>query len=326
MTRGLVLGKFMPPHAGHVYLVEFARRWADDLTVVVGTLAAEPIAGELRYRWMRELFPDVRVVHLTDENPQHPDEHPDFWGVWRRSLGRALPAPPDVVFASEAYGPKLAEVLGARFVPVDPGRAAVGVSGTAVRDDPWRHWAHLPRCVRPHFLKRVSVFGPESTGKTTLARALAARFGTVAAPEYARAWLEARAGGVGPGDMAPVARGQAASEDALALEATRLLVCDTDPLATTVWSRALFGSCPGELEALALARRYDLTLLLDVDVPWVDDPVRYLPGERASFFARCEEALAAAGRPYVVVRGAWGERLARAERAVAGLFPAGAFG
>ena len=326
MTRGMVLGKFMPPHAGHVYLVEFARRWADEVSVVVGSLAAEPIAGELRYGWMRELFPDLNVIHLTDENPQYPHEHPDFWGIWRRSRERVLPAPPDLVFASEAYGAKLAEVLGARFVPVDVGRAAVGVSGTAVREDPWRHWAHLPRCVRPHFLKRVSIFGPESTGKTTLARDLARRFGTLAVPEYARPWLEARGGRVGSDDMEPIVRGQIASEDALAREATRLLVCDTDPLATTIWSRTLFGSCPPGLEESALGRRYDLTLLLDVDVPWVEDPVRYLPAERRSFFARCEEALARAGRAFVTVRGDWGERFGQAERAVAGLFPPGAFG
>ncbi|HEU4411620.1 MAG TPA: AAA family ATPase [Polyangiaceae bacterium] len=325
MTRGMVLGKFMPPHAGHVYLVEFARRFADDVSVVVGTLAAEPIAGELRYQWMRELFPDLRVIHLTDENPQHPGEHPDFWQIWRRSLERVLPARPELVFASEAYGPKLAEVLGARFVPVDAGREALPVSGTALRDDPFRHWAFLPRCVRPYFAKRVSIFGPESTGKTTLARALARRFGTVAAPEYARAWLEARGGKVGPEDMEPICRGQIASEDALALEATRLLVCDTDPLATVVWSEALFGACPPAVEEKALARRYDLTILLDVDVPWVEDPVRYLPAARRSFFERCERALARAGRPFVTVRGDWGARLEQAERAVRSIFPPGAF-
>ncbi len=324
MTRGLVLGKFLPPHAGHVYLVEFARRWADDLSVVVGTLAAEPIAGALRHRWVSELFPDLRVVHLTDENPQHPHEHPDFWGVWRRSLERVLPAPPELVFASEAYGPKLAEVLGARFVPVDAPREALPVSGTAVREDPWGHWAFLPRPVRPYFLKRVSIFGPESTGKTTLARALARRFGTLAVPEYARAWLEARGGRVDPEDMEPISRGQVAAEEALAPEATRLLVCDTDPLATTIWSRALFGECPASVDERALGRRYDLTLLLDVDVPWVGDPVRYLPGERRSFFERCEEALARAGRPYVIVRGDWRERFEQAERAVAALAPPGA--
>ena len=83
MTRGLVLGKFLPPHAGHVYLIETARRQCDDLSIVVGTLAREPIAGALRALWMRALFPDLRVLHLTDDNPQEPSEHPRFWEIWR---------------------------------------------------------------------------------------------------------------------------------------------------------------------------------------------------------------------------------------------------
>src|SRR5262249_341183 len=149
------------------------------LTVVVGSLAGEPIPGALRHRWMSEIFPGVRVVHLTDENPQDPSEHPAFWDIWRESLLRVLPARPDYVFASEPYGPRLAAELGARFVMVDAARETFPVSGTAVRADPLAHFRHLPRCVRPYFVKRVSVFGPESTGKSTLARRLAAHYGTV---------------------------------------------------------------------------------------------------------------------------------------------------
>jgi NadR type nicotinamide-nucleotide adenylyltransferase len=319
MTRGMVLGKFLPPHAGHVYLCEVARRWVDDLTIVVGTLAAEPIAGEQRVAWMRELFPFDRVVHLTDENPQHPSEHPDFWAVWKASLERVLPARPHLVFASEPYGAKLAEVLGARFVPVDPARAAFPVSGTAVRADPMAHWEHLPRCVRPHFVKRVSVFGPESTGKTTLARALAGAFGTTWVPEWARAILEMRGGALDGLDYAEVVRGQIASEEALARDANRVLVCDTDPLLTTVWAETLLGACPTELVHAALGRAYDLTLLTDADVPWVADPVRYLPQGGGRFFERCEARLKQAGRRYIVVRGSWAERTAMAMSAVSTL-------
>ena len=82
MTHGMVLGKFMPPHRGHIYLCEFARSWSDTLTIVVGSLPDEPIAGALRFEWMRELFPSCRVVHLTDSNPQYPHDHPDFWAIW----------------------------------------------------------------------------------------------------------------------------------------------------------------------------------------------------------------------------------------------------
>lgn len=315
--RGMVLGKFLPPHLGHVYLVDFAQRYADELTVVVGSLAAEPIPGAVRVAWMQELFPRARVIHLTDENPQEPSEHPDFWRIWRESLERVLPAPPDLVFASEAYGARLALELGARFVPVDPGRAAHPVSGTAIRRDPMAHWGWLPRCVRPWYARRVCLFGPESTGKTTLARRLADHFQTVMVPEYARTLLEAAGGALAEQDIERIARGQAASEDALARDADRLLVCDTDLLTTTIWSETLYGHCPQWIRDAAAARSYDLTLLCDVDLPWVEDAARYLPDDRRGFFDRCRAALEAHGRRYLVVRGASaGERFDVARRAV----------
>ena len=315
-TSGMVLGKFMPPHLGHIYLVEFARNYVDRLTVVVGTLAREPIPGELRYRWMKELFPDVNVVHLTDENPQEPHEHPDFWDIWRDSLKRVLPGPVDHVFTSEPYGRKLAEVLGATSVPVDLARTAQPVSGTKVREDPMGHWAYLPRCVRPYFVRRICIFGPESTGKSTLARDLAARFGTVHVPEYARAHLEWQDGKIVAGDIPRIARGQMAAEDALARSAHRLLFCDTDLITTTIWSDVLFGSCPDWIRAEADRRGYELYLLTGVDVPWVADSVRYLPEERRSFFDRCRQELDRRGRSYVVLNGSWDERLATATAAV----------
>ncbi|MBI3724483.1 AAA family ATPase [bacterium] len=312
----MVLGKFLPPHAGHVFLVEFARRWVDELTVVVGTLSREPIPGELRFRWMRELFPWSRVVHLTDENPQDPSEHPEFWEIWRASLARLLPSLPDFVFASEAYGEKLAEVLGATFVPVDLARAAVPVSGTAIRDDPLGHWRFLPRCVRPHYAKRVCVFGPESTGKSTLARKLAEHYGTLFVPEYARAHLEQRGGRIVAADVESIARGQIASEEALVPGSSGLVFCDTDVLMTCIWSEVLFGACPAWIREEARRRRYDLTLLLDVDVPWVGDPVRYLPRERAAFFERCERELRDHDRRFVRVLGSWEERFRIAREAI----------
>jgi NadR type nicotinamide-nucleotide adenylyltransferase len=316
MIRGMALGKFLPPHRGHVYLAEFGKHHADDMTVVVCSLAREPIPGELRFRWMRELLPGVRVVHLTRELPQDPSEHPDFWPLWREALLEVLPAPPHRVFASEPYGQRLAEELGAEFIPVDLARSAVPVSGTAIRARPLEHWAHIPRAVRPYFARKVSVFGPESTGKSTLAARLAERYQTAWVPEYARGYLERRQGHLEARDMVPIARGQAASEDALLPDSNRVLICDTDPLLTAVWSRSLYGACDPWIEEQALARRYDLTLLTDVDVPWVADPVRYLPDDRRPFFDRCEAALRQAGRRYQVLRGSWDERLARACEAI----------
>jgi NadR type nicotinamide-nucleotide adenylyltransferase len=116
--------------------------------------------------------------------------------------------------------------------------------------------------------------------------------------------------------MPLIARGQIAAEEALAREANRVLFCDTDPLATTIWSEALFGACAPEIRAAADGRRYALTLLLDVDVPWVADPVRYLPDERRSFFDRCARALDAHGRRWIRITGAWDARFEQARAAV----------
>jgi NadR type nicotinamide-nucleotide adenylyltransferase len=323
-VNGLVLGKFLPPHLGHVYLVEFARAYATRVTVVVGTLAREPIPGELRFRWMRELFPDLDVVHLTDENPQEPHEHPRFWDIWRESLLRITPNKPDLVFASEAYGERLAKELGARFVPVDIARSAVSVSGTAIRNDPMKHWRYLPRCVRPYFAKRVCVVGPESTGKSTLARDLAAHFGTTWVPEYARSLLEPRVESDDPGetaqvtrdDMIAIARGQMASEEALARNAERVLFSDTDALTTLLWNEHFFDKKDPALEELAARHTHDLYLLTSPDVPYVQDAVRYAPKERAAFFDRMRTELDARKRRFVVLDGHWEARRARAIAAV----------
>ncbi len=87
---GLILGKFLPPHLGHVYCAEFARRFVGRLTVLVCSLDREPISGRLRFEWMRELFPDCDVRHVTDEVPQEPAEHPDFWAIWRDLIRREV--------------------------------------------------------------------------------------------------------------------------------------------------------------------------------------------------------------------------------------------
>lgn len=305
----------MPPHLGHVYLIDFARHYADRLAVVMDSLASQPIPGSVRFAWLREMFPGVELFHLV-EKPQDPAEHPDFWQIWHDSLRKVLPFQPDFVFASETYGRKLAEVMGASFVPVDVDRTAMPVSGTAIRQDPLAHWKYLPRVVRPYFVRRICIFGPESTGKTTLARQLAEHFQTVWVPEYARTHLELQSGDIGPDDISLIARGQMASEDALAYNAQRVLFCDTDLILTTIWSDRLFGSCPDWIRDEAERRLYDLYLLTDIDVPWVADAVRYLPEDRRAFADTCERELVSRNRRFVRIGGDWDERFRSAVRAV----------
>lgn len=309
---GMVLGKFCPPTMGHRYLVDFARHCVDDLTVIVGTLEREPIPGAVRYGWLKEMFPGVRVVHLTDENPQYPHEHPDFWDIWRTSIRKFVPEGPDYVFASEEYGFRLADELGAAFVPVDIGRELVSVSASAVRQRPMARWQAIPACVRPWFVRRVSIVGPESTGKSVLARRVAEHFHTVYVSEYARGCIDAYGGNVEPGMFELFVRGQAASEAALARQANRLLVCDTDAFTTALYHELYVGGCPGWIVDEADRRTYDLYLLTRPDTPYTPDPQRQHPDRREWFFERFRRWLEERGRRYVVIEGGWEERFAQA--------------
>ena len=307
----------MPPHAGHLSLVEFASGLVEELTVVVGSLEGEPIPGELRHRWMSQLCSRHRVVHLTDPNPSYPDEHPDFWEIWRDSLLRVSGRPIDLLFASEEYGRQLAQALGARFVPNNAGRELLQVSGTQIRANPTACWRFLPPPVRGYYAKRVLLFGPESTGKTTLGEALANHFQGQFVPEYARTYLLGHEEDFTLEDLDLVASGQVASEDAIACHGGRpLLFCDTDATITELWSMELFGEVREPVRKLSEQSRHDLILLLDVDIPWVADPMRYRPERRQEFMAACVEALERYGRDYVLIQGEGEVRLQRAIAAV----------
>ena len=286
-THGFLLGKFLPPHRGHQYLIEFARAYVDRLTVLVCTIEREPIPGRLRYQWMCEAFPGVDLVHHTDEIPQAPEEHPQFWEIWRASIRRHVPRRIDYVFASEDYGWRLAAELDAQFVPVDRERRNVPISGRAIRQDPMAHWEDLLPPVRPYYLKRVSA-GP-------LAHELAAHFRT--------ACVHAYDGGLRDDardhdDLLRLFRGQLAAEDALTRQANRVLMCEADALTMAAWSEARLGRCLPEIRAAAERRPFDLYLLPDGDSAWAQyiaetRPVLRLRGPREAQFA---QACAAIGR------------------------------
>lgn len=323
---GLILGKFLPPHRGHLHLIDSARRRCRRLVVVLGSLQREPIPGELRVRWLREIYPadrfaDLRIEHCTDENPQYPEEHPDFWNIWKRSLERFVR--PDVVFTSEAYGVQLAQVLGCKHEACDPGRAQFAVSGTAVREAPLQNWDFIPETVRPYFAQKILLTGPESVGKTTLARRLAEHFQTDWSPEYAREYIDRELKGdleaFSLENVTPIACGQVAQEARLLQNCNRVLFCDTDLLVTRIYSEFYLESCPEAVRREAALRDHDLTLMLDIDTPWVPDHQRDQPERREWFRDRFCEVYREHERDWVWIRGSWEERFQRAVEATEAL-------
>ena len=158
---------------------------------------------------------------------------------------------------------------------------------------------------------RIAVYGPESTGKTELATALAAHFGAPLVAEYARERWDQQ-GVLTLEDMLPVATEQWRREDEAAAQAKRLVVCDTDALTTMLWSDLLYGTTPDELRRGAEKRckNYALYLLLDIDVPFTPDPQRCFPNpdDREKAMRVWRGALDRRHLPYELIQGGWVER------------------
>lgn len=317
--RGFCLGKFYPPTLGHGFMFDFGEAYCEELDILVCSLPSETIPGHLRYQWVQEMQPRANVKWCPDDLPQEPKDEQDdkFWATWVSAISRYMNRKKyDVVFASEHYGNRLAKELGARFVPVDISRSARAISGTKIRSNPFAYWDFIPKPVRPYFSKRVCLFGPESTGKSTLATQIGSRLHTIVAPEYGRTYTETFGADVSAEDLRFIVEGHLASVTAAKKQANRILVEDTDPVMTAVWSDMLIGERhPWFAQYDDLA---DLYILTDVDIPWVDDGTRYFKNDddRQRFFATCENELISRGVDYVKVSGSPETRLQTAISAI----------
>ncbi len=170
-------------------------------------------------------------------------------------------------------------------------------------------------------VKRVVVFGPESTGKTTLARSLAGHIGEPWAEEFVREFWEVKDGKIAAEDLGTIALGQMASEDRAAERARQVVICDTDLLTCVLWNDLLFpGKCPEwvRAEAEARVRATDLFLFCETDLAWAEDPQRCFPDDAGRAMVRrvWREAMVGRGRPWVEIAGEGVEREGAASAAL----------
>ncbi|MEO6778538.1 MAG: ATP-binding protein, partial [Gemmatimonadaceae bacterium] len=165
-------------------------------------------------------------------------------------------------------------------------------------------------------LTRVVVTGSESTGKTVLAQQLADIYRATLVPEFARDFAAQKEAALVLADADAIARGQMDMEDHQAAAAQGLIVQDTDLLSTVVYSRHYYGECADWIVRAAADRRPDLYLLLEIDVPWVEDGVRDRQGQREEVQQCFRDAVRQSGAQSQVITGSWDERMRRAREAI----------
>jgi nicotinamide riboside kinase len=154
---------------------------------------------------------------------------------------------------------------------------------------------------------KIAIYGPESTGKTTLCNQLADHFKTERAPEFARNYLQQKWDSkkeiCTPDDLMPIAIGQMDLENDALKKANNYLFVDTCLMTTKVFSEIYYGFCDSKLDKAARKHKYDLFFLTDIDVPWEKDDLRDSPKEREITFEKFKQALIENHKPFIVLTG-----------------------
>lgn len=275
MKTGLVLGKFAPLHAGHQLVIETALSEMDHVVVLVYDCPdIETWPLPVRSKWIRDIYPAVEVLEAWDGptetglDPAITARHDDY--LRKRLRNRVITH----FYSSEQYGEHVSMALHAQNRLVDLGRASVPISGSAIRLDPFSHKDFIPPRVYRDLIKKVVFVGAPSTGKSTIASALAARHATVWMPEYGREYwqLHQQNRRLSLYQLTEIAIGHRNREDDLLKQANTYLFVDTDATTTLQFSYCYHEAADRELIRLAdeAFGRYDVRFLCEADIPYED--------------------------------------------------------
>ncbi len=310
---------------GHKFLIDTASKHSEKVYVLMCSLKREPIDGELRYGWLKEIYKDtnVEIIWVTDENPQYPEEDPiNFWDIWLNTFNTHLPEKCDAVFSSEDYGFEIAKRMGIEHFLVDKERSIVPICATKIREDAHKYWEYIPDVVKPYFVKNIAIVGTESSGKSILAKNLANYYKTLVVEEYGRFYVEEINSDLELNDFEEITQGHIALTNEAIKFANKLLISDTEAVTTKVFCKLY---CHNDYHLLneyfdniIKNQKFDKYILLDYDTPSVQDGTRVFLDKRKEHFEMIKAELKHYNIPYEIVSGNWEERFNKAVEIIKG--------
>lgn len=308
MKRGLVIGKFMPIHKGHIALINFAAAHCDELIVSMSFTPEDKIEPVLRFEWIKQIFkskPNIKPAIIADDFDDETlplSERTNIWAIRMREVYPKI----DILFSSEFYGPPFAHNLQAEHILFDEPRKFIPISATLIRNHPFQYWEFIPEQVRPYFTKKICFYGPESTGKSTMAEKMAVHYHTVFVPEVARELITSN--DITVDDIIKIGKAQTERVKEKTSIANKIVFCDTDLITTKIYSQYYLNQVPDILNDLENEIKYDLYFLLDIDVEWVADHLRDFGDRRLEMFNLFKRELEKRGINYIHISGNYHER------------------
>ncbi|MCP4104477.1 MAG: AAA family ATPase [Desulfobacteraceae bacterium] len=273
--RGLTLGKFAPFHKGHQLLIETALSEMDEVVVIIYDCPETTcVPLNVRSNRIKQIYPDVEVKEAWDG----PTEVGDSSGIKKMHedyiLKQLKPGNITHFYSGEFYGEHMSLALGAENRLVDSNRKTVPVSGTAIRKNPFEFRGYLHPLVYRDLVTNVVFLGAPSTGKTTIASALAREYNTAWMPEYGRDYWEKNQveRRLTPEQLTDIAEKHLEKEEQLLYQADQYLFTDTNAITTYMFSLYYHGTASEWLTKMAdqAASHYDIVFVCDTDIPYDD--------------------------------------------------------
>lgn len=292
MKNIIILMTALIPTTGHSDLVKFAASIPESqVHVLINGRTFEPVSTEDRVESLQKHFEKYENVFIKgsvdDSAPQNPEDMPDeFWEWWKNEINKNFPEVVqnwDYVVASESYGLKVAESLGADFMPYDINRTINTVKGENVRNNIVKNWENIIPEFRKHLVHNAVMFGQESVGKTTLSKTVTQRLNSVNIMEFARPYLESVGSELTDEKMETITIGQAGLQKTIQNSAKSIAnIFDTDLFSTVGYYRIFNGNETDECKRLAIELASDTYYVLPDSIPLVRDQLRYGDDKRES--------------------------------------------
>lgn len=324
---GMYGGTFSPIHLGHVNNIILASKQCDKLYIVVSQSDnKDEIDINIRLNWLNEITKDMSTVEIIKISDHSKDKENTNWEIGRDDVIRQIGSP-DAVFAGSDYENKnIWETLYPNSKIIYIPRDEINISSTMIRENPYKYFEYLPRCVQKYYTKRICIIGGESTGKSTLASNLANYYNTSYVKEAGRFVCEECGGldNMTPNDYFNILFKQKELEKEAFNRANKVLIIDTESLTTLFFYKMCFENTDKfdtnfELLAKSISsnNKYDLYLFLEPEgVDFIDDGFRLDEKDRFDNNLKLKKIFEENNIQYYSISGNYMERYERAKEKI----------
>ncbi|WMY97409.1 MAG: multifunctional transcriptional regulator/nicotinamide-nucleotide adenylyltransferase/ribosylnicotinamide kinase NadR [Arsenophonus sp.] len=292
---GIIFGKFYPLHTGHIYLIQRAYSQVKNLYIILcydkkrdkklftnSSMSQQPTVSD-RLRWLLQTFKYQKNIHIFSFN----ETNKKFFYTWKKWSTRIKifliknKINPDIIYSgNKCDEKKYKKYFSSEVKIIDSNRTFMNISGEKIRQHPFRYWEYIPMEVKPFFVRKVTILGGESSGKSILVNKLANIFNTTSAWEYGRKYIFSHLGGsemaLQYSDYDKIALGHAKYIDFAVKYANKVTFIDTDFITTQAFCKYYEGKFHPFVQVLIDKYKFDLVILLKNNTPWINDGIRKL--------------------------------------------------